>query len=121
MEVKDLIRCRRQELNLTMADVAKAVGVSEATVSRWESGNIPNMRRDRMNLLAKVLQISPLQLLDGHEEAPRNDFDLQKFAADPRSGDPELDELRRRFTENLQKMDKTQLAMFVQLMDQVLK
>jgi len=36
--------------------VAKTVGVSEATVSQWESGSIENMKRDRIALYAKALQ-----------------------------------------------------------------
>ena len=64
MALKDDLKRRRIELNLTMADVADKVGVSEATISRWESGDIANMRRDKIALLAKVLQISPLKFLD---------------------------------------------------------
>lgn len=58
-----LLKQRRKELDLTMADVAKAVGVSEATVSRWESGNIANMRRDKIALIADVLKINPAILI----------------------------------------------------------
>ena len=36
MEVKDIIRQRRIELNMTMRELADAVGVSEGTISRWE-------------------------------------------------------------------------------------
>lgn len=45
---------RRKELGLTQKEVADAVGVAEATVSRWESGEIANMRRDRISALAKI-------------------------------------------------------------------
>lgn len=51
MALKDDLKQRRIELNLTMAEVAKKVGVSEATISRWESGDIANMRRDKIVLL----------------------------------------------------------------------
>lgn len=47
---------RRIELGLTQKEVANFVGVSEATVSRWESGDIANMRRDRIMLYAQVLK-----------------------------------------------------------------
>lgn len=57
------LKQRRIELGLTMLDVAKLVGVSEATISRYESGNIRNMRRDRIEKYAKALQISPIVLL----------------------------------------------------------
>ncbi|MFR5015448.1 MAG: helix-turn-helix domain-containing protein, partial [[Clostridium] innocuum] len=59
MEIKDIIKNRRLEKNLTLLDVAKACDVSEATVSRWESGSIENMKRSRIASLAKVLGVSP--------------------------------------------------------------
>ena len=55
-----IIKKNRLELNLTLEDVAKAVGVSKSTVQRWESGQINNMRRDRIDALSKILQISSL-------------------------------------------------------------
>lgn len=58
------IRDRRLQLGLTIKDVAEHVGVSESAVSRWETGDIDNMRRDRIVKLANVLQISPVDLLD---------------------------------------------------------
>lgn len=60
--VGQLIRNRRLELSLTLRQVADEVGVSEATVSRWESGKIDNMRRDRIAKLATVLNMSPLRI-----------------------------------------------------------
>lgn len=59
MEVKDILSSRRLELKLTMKEVADRVGVSEGTISRWESGEIANMRRDKIMLLAQALQLSP--------------------------------------------------------------
>ena len=67
MEIKDILKERRKELGLTLLDVAKAVGVSEGTVSRWESGDIENMRRDKISALAKSLDISPSVIM-GWEE-----------------------------------------------------
>lgn len=58
------IRDRRIQLGMTMKDVAKIVGVSESAVCRWETGDIDNMRRDKIVKLAKALQISPVDLLD---------------------------------------------------------
>lgn len=68
MEIKDILKDRRIELNLTQLDVAKAVGVSEATISRWESGQIDNMKRNRIAALAKVLRISPNVIMEWKEE-----------------------------------------------------
>ena len=53
-DIKKMIKDRRLELHLTLKDVATAVGVSEGTVSRWEAGNISNMKRNRISALAKM-------------------------------------------------------------------
>lgn len=69
MGVRSVIKNRRLELQLTMKEVAEKVGVSEATVSRWESGDIENMRRDKIAALAKALQITPAVLM-GWDDLP---------------------------------------------------
>ena len=64
------IKKRRLELGLLINQVADAVGVSAATVSRWESGHIQNMKRNHVEALANVLRVSPYLLL-GIEEKPK--------------------------------------------------
>lgn len=87
-DVGNIISTQRKRLGLAMKDVAEAVGVSEATVSRWESGDINNMRRDKIAKLAAALNLSPIKIL-GIEEtpAPISDKEL-KFAL---YGDPAED------------------------------
>lgn len=63
MSVKDLIKEKRLSLGMTMKEVADKVGVSEATISRWESGEISNMRRGAISALAKALGISPNEIM----------------------------------------------------------
>jgi repressor LexA len=79
-----LIYNRRKELGLTLEEVGKAVGVSKSTVKKWENGFIANMRRDRIEKLARALQISPIQLL-GIEAAqnppPETDSDQVNVSA----------------------------------------
>lgn len=69
MKVQDIIKRRRLELNLTLKDVAKALGVAEATVSRYESGEIQNMGIDKVEALSRVLRCSPGYLM-GWEDKP---------------------------------------------------
>ena len=64
MKANEVIRMRRKELKMTLKEIANAVGVSEATVSRWESGDIKNMRRDKIAALARVLDVPPAVLMD---------------------------------------------------------
>ncbi len=81
MEIKDILKNRRIELSLTQLDVAKAVGVSEATISRWESGDIANMRRSRIAALATVLKISPSVIMGWPEEDSPEDTAPAKATA----------------------------------------
>lgn len=68
MEFKDKIKNRRAELSLTLEDVAKMVGVSAPTIQRYESGEIKNVRRDKIKLLADALQVTPDYLMDWTNE-----------------------------------------------------
>ena len=63
MDIKDVIHNKRIEHGMTMKDLASAVGVSEGTISRWESGEISNMRRDKVARLSKILDIPVEQLM----------------------------------------------------------
>ncbi len=58
------IAIRREQIGMSQVDLANAVGVSKATICRWESGDISNMRRDRIQKLAEALKVSPISLLD---------------------------------------------------------
>ena len=68
MEVKDIIRNRRLELDLTLEQIAQRVGVSKPTVMRWENGDIENMRADKIAKLAKALNTTPVYLMGWTDE-----------------------------------------------------
>ena len=55
MDINQKLKKRRLDLGLTMSELSKRVGVSEATITRWESGDIANMKRDKIVLLAKAV------------------------------------------------------------------
>ena len=74
MSVKDIIREKRLELGMTMKEVADKVGVSEATISRWESGEIENMRRGAISSLAKALHISPNEIMGWESPSASNEI-----------------------------------------------
>lgn len=59
---------RRLQLGLTLKEVAAKVGVSEATVSRWEGGQIANMKRQYIAAYAAALQTTPGFIMTGKEE-----------------------------------------------------
>lgn len=68
MNLSSTLKKRRKELNLTLLQIADKVGVSEATVQRWESGNIKSLRYNRISKLAEVLNISPAELMGWDEK-----------------------------------------------------
>lgn len=77
--IKDI----RKKLGYTMKELSLIVGVSEATISRWESGDIANMKQNNIVSLANALNISPLQVLDFDDTSIKgnsiNNDDLYKY------------------------------------------
>lgn len=67
VEFKDKVKTRRLELGLTLEDVAKTVGVSAPTIQRYESGEIKNVRKDKIKALADALKVTPSHLMDWNE------------------------------------------------------
>ena len=75
MELKDKIHHLRKKLELTLEEVAVVVGVGKSTVRKWETGEIDNMKLDKIELLAKALKTTPGYLM-GWEEPSFNVFDI---------------------------------------------
>lgn len=59
MKIGEFINKRRSALGLTLDDIGEAVGVGKSTVKKWETGFISNMKRDKIDSLAKILKVSP--------------------------------------------------------------
>ena len=72
MEIKDYIKKRRLELELTLEQVGNYVGVGKGTVAKWESGFISNLGRDKIAKLSEILQISPLDIIYDNIETPHD-------------------------------------------------
>ena len=87
-----IIKENRLKLGLTMAELAKKVGVSEGTISRWESGDIANMKQNNIISVSKALDISPLDLLefDTVEQTKKNGFAYKLFPCSISAGALEL-------------------------------
>ena len=83
MEVYERIKARRKEIGLSADDVAEALGVSRATVYRYESADIEKLPTTIIEPLAKVLKCSIAYLM-GWEEKPNanNDFYLSDLEND---------------------------------------
>ncbi len=77
MEFNQLLKNARAKANKTLEQVAKDCGVSKATVQRWESGEIKNVRRDKISKLSASLNVSPSYLMgwEDNNVSPLGDYD----------------------------------------------
>ncbi len=77
----DAIRRIREEKRLTQLYVAKVVGVTTDTVSRWENNRYPSIRRDNALKLADALEVD-VQLIIKNEledETPQGQLSAFRF------------------------------------------
>jgi transcriptional regulator with XRE-family HTH domain len=65
----EAIRRIREEKRLTQLYVAKVVGVTTDTVSRWENNRYPTIRRDNALKLAEALEVELEEILRQQEPA----------------------------------------------------
>ena len=59
MEIHDRIKARRKELGLSAETVAEKLGVSPATIYRYENNDIKKFPTEILEPLAKVLHTTP--------------------------------------------------------------
>lgn len=72
MDVGERIKFRRKQLGLSAEQIAAKLGVSPATVYRYESNEIMNMRIDKLEPIAKALHTTPAFLM-GWDESSGSD------------------------------------------------
>ena len=70
MTTGERMKQRRKELGFSAEKVAERLGVSPATIYRYERGDIEKVPGDSLGELAKILQTTPAYLM-GWEEKPK--------------------------------------------------
>ena len=77
MNVNERIKQRRQQLGLNVNDIAEALGISRATLYRYESHEIEKLPISIAEPLAEILGTTPSELMgwdeigfDGHRRIP---------------------------------------------------
>lgn len=78
VRLPERIRERRKEQGMTLLQLAEKMGVKEATVQRWESGNIKTIKYETVEMLAEVLHCSPSYLMG---------WDIEKDPANMNDGE----------------------------------
>ncbi|MBQ9047234.1 MAG: helix-turn-helix domain-containing protein [Solobacterium sp.] len=69
MTIAEIIKSRMEELHVDPDQVAAACDVNRATVYRWLSGEIDNMKRTNIASLARFLHLDPA-LIVGNIDTP---------------------------------------------------
>lgn len=67
---KDKFRQLRERQNLTLKDVAEAIGVSEGTVQKWEKRTNFQPRPSKIDKIAHVLNCDVSELCNLHDPIP---------------------------------------------------
>ena len=57
------IKARRKEMKISAATLAERVGLSKATIHRYENGDIKNIKMPVLESIAEVLKVNPLWLI----------------------------------------------------------
>ena len=71
MNMGKFIRINREKCNLSQNDLAKMIGVSKSAISRYENGNIGTVGLDKIELLAKAINVDPMIFVTGDENYTR--------------------------------------------------
>ena len=77
------IKQRRELLDLTLLEIAQQLGVQEATVHRYESGEIKNIKHETIVKLAQILKVRPAYLVGWDD--PDNPLEPYAVPAEPES------------------------------------
>lgn len=91
MDIGNRLRKARLKRNLTLAFVGEVLGKTEATVQRYESGNIKNLKLDTIEKLATLYDVPPAYLMGWQIEDPLsfsstyNFYDVEVAAGLPTS------------------------------------
>lgn len=68
MQINEKIKNRREELGLTLQEVGEYLNVSKATIQRYESGEIKNLKQKTIAKLAEILKTTPAYLMGWDDE-----------------------------------------------------
>ena len=70
MTVGQRIKQRRKELGMNAETLASLVGVTAATIYRYENGDIGNMNAKKLKPIAEALRTTPADLMGWSDEKP---------------------------------------------------
>lgn len=92
-EIMGRMKARREELDMSYQTLSEKVGISKSTLQRYETGYIKNMPVDKLEDIAKALNVSPSYLM-GWEEPQKPSTLAAHFDGNEYTED-ELNEIRQ--------------------------
>lgn len=75
--IGDRINKRRLEKSMTLEELGKKAGVSKVTIHKYEANIITNIPSDRIEAMAKALEVSPAYLMGWSDNT--EDIDISKI------------------------------------------
>lgn len=118
IEIVERIKSRRLELGYSYQDLADKTGMSKSTLQRYEAGAIRNIPLDKVQDLAKGLNVTPEWLMGW--DAPKTSYFLDPEAAEIAQEVYERPELKLIFDAS-RKVSDDDLRFVADMMDRMRK
>ena len=74
IKIGERIRQRRKALNISVVDVAAYTGLNKATIHRYESGDIKDIKLPVLETIAVILDVNPMWLIGKSETMERLEY-----------------------------------------------
>jgi len=68
MNVGSYIKQLRTERNMTQEELGQKIGVKRAAVQKWECGRVQNLKRETIQRLSEIFNVSPSSFIDGDDK-----------------------------------------------------
>lgn len=79
MTIGERIKKAREEKNVSQTELASAVKISKQNLYKYENNIITNIPSDRIEAIAKYLDISPAYIMGWENKTPSNDIDIRRI------------------------------------------
>ncbi|MBS7174598.1 MAG: helix-turn-helix transcriptional regulator [Clostridiales bacterium] len=112
MTIGERIKLKRLENQMTLLEVADLIGVKEATVQRYESGEIKNLKQRTIARLAEIFHTTPAYLM-GWEEKNTPNTETSVEGIDLTQSEEEIIKL-------LRQMDKEQIIQAILALQKII-
>ena len=94
-EIMNRMKSRREELDMSYQTLSDKVGISKSTLQRYETGSIKNMPIDKLEDIAKALNVSPSYLMGWDEPSDDKQLTIAAHFDGDEYTEDELDEIRQ--------------------------